>query len=253
MRLLNQRAFITGAASGIGAAIATAFAAEGARVVIFDINAAAAEALARQLREEGREAIAVTGSVSNSADIERAFAQADAEFGSIDILINNAGVNAIVPTLELSDAAWDEVLNVNLRGAFLCARAAGTRMVRRRSGVILNISSIYGIVAAPQRLAYCTSKSAVAMMAKVLATEWSPYGIRVNALAPGYVQTPAITDMTASGALSQERLIARTPLGRLAEPAEIAEVAVYICSASAAYITGQVIGVDGGWTAYGYV
>lgn len=250
-RLANQRAVLTGARAGVGREIAIAFAREGARVLLFDIEPA--DDLAAQLTSEGFNATAVRGSVSERADVDRLFRTADEVLGGIDILVNNAGVSGNMPSLEITDEFWNRTLAVNLTGPFWCARAAGQRMVAQRSGVILNIASIYGVVAAPERLAYCASKSALCMLTKTLAIEWGQHGVRVNALAPGYINTNMTEDLVKQGKLDIDRLRARTPLGRLAEPAEIAELALFACSPAAQYITGQIIGIDGGWTAYGYL
>lgn len=252
MQLSELRAVVTGGARGLGRAITAAFVREGARVLIFDIDEPAATATAAHFKGKGFDVDAVTGSVALSADVDRAFQRVDEHFGGIDILVNNAGISANYPTAEITDELWDHALAVNLRGPFLCARAAGRRMVEQQSGVILNIASIYGLVAAPERLPYCVSKSGVSMMARALAIEWGTNGVRVNALAPGYFQTALIDDLVARGRLDVEQLRRRTPVRRLADADEITNTAVFLCSSAASYITGQVIAVDGGWTAYGY-
>jgi NAD(P)-dependent dehydrogenase (short-subunit alcohol dehydrogenase family) len=251
MRLANQRAVLTGARAGVGREMAIAFAREGARVLLFDVEPA--DELAAQLTSAGCNATAVQGSVAERSDVDRLFRVADELFGGLDILVNNAGVSGNMPSLQITDEFWNRTLAVNLTGPFWCARAAGERMVAQRSGVILNIASMYGVVAAPERLAYCASKSALCMLTKTLAIEWGPHGVRVNALAPGYINTNMTEDLVKQGKLDLDRLRARTPLRRLAEPAEIAELAVFACSPAAQYVTGQIIGIDGGWTAYGYL
>lgn len=253
MRLANQRAFITGAADGLGLAIAKAFAAEGARLFLLDVNARQLEATVKSLQEQGASVSGYAGSVTSVADVTTAFERMDKAYGGVDALINNAGVSSNVPTLSLDDDEWDRAMAINLRGAFLCARAAGERMVRQKSGSIVAISSIYGVVAAPERLAYCVSKAGVAMMAKALAIEWGGSGVRSNAIAPGYVHTKLIEDLVARGRIDVPKLERRTPLGKFARPEDIAEMAVFLCSSAASQVTGQVIAVDGGWTAYGYL
>lgn len=252
-RLNGMRAIITGAGEGLGKSIAEAFAREGARLLLLEIDRFKADAVVTSLQAEGYSASMCVGSVAEAADVRAAFVQADAVLGGVDILVNNAGVSANCPALDIDDEFWDRAMAVNLRGAFLCSRAAGRRMVAQRSGVILNIASMYAVTPAPERLAYCVSKSGIAMMARALAAEWGPSGVRVNALAPGYIQTSLLDDLVARGRLDVEQLRARTPLRRLAGAAEVAEFAVFMCSPAAAFITGQVAGIDGGWTAYGYV
>jgi len=251
--LAGQSALVTGGGAGLGFAIANAMAGAGAAVMIMDIDAAQAKRATERLRDRGADACAMQGSVAVSEDVERVFAAFDEEFGRLDILVNNAGISANAPTLELSDEAWDNAIAINLRGPFLCARAAGKRMVAQGGGVILNTASIYGVVAAPNRLAYCASKSALCMMTKALALEWGLAGVRVNAVAPGYVRTTLVERLVAEGKLDLEKIAARTPMGRLAEPEEIADAAVMLCTPGARFITGQIVGVDGGWTANGYL
>jgi NAD(P)-dependent dehydrogenase (short-subunit alcohol dehydrogenase family) len=185
--------------------------------------------------------------------VEAAFARCDALFGGLDILVNNAGVTGNMPALDITDEFWDRVLDVNLRGSFLCARAAGRRMVAQSSGVILNMASMYGVVAAPDRAAYCATKGAVVLLTETLAVEWGPMGVRVNALAPGSVETDLVRDLAARGRLDPERLKQRTPLRRMAQPAEMADLAVFLASRQAAYITGHTLVADGGWSRYSYL
>lgn len=253
MRLANSRAFITGAADGLGLAMAKAFAADGARLFLFDVNGRQLDATVRTLREQGATVHSYVGSVASERDVSAAFAAVDDAYGGVDSLVNNAGVSSNVATLALSDDEWDRAMAINLRGAFLCARAAGDRMLRQQAGAMVAISSIYGIVPAPERLAYCVSKAGVAMMAKALAIEWGAQGVRSNAIAPGYVHTKLIDDLVARGRIDVPKLERRTPLGKFARPEDIAEMAVYLCSNAASQVTGQVIAVDGGWTAYGYL
>lgn len=246
--LEGRCALVTGGASGLGLAMARAFRAAGATVAILDVDPAAKERAA-----ELGDAIAVRGSVTERAEVAAAFDAAIARFGRIDIAIANAGVSQNRPTLELADEEWDRVIDINLTGAFLTMQEAGRRMVPQGSGSIMVTSSLYGVVAAPERVGYCVSKAGVAMMAKVLAIEWAKYGVRVNAIAPGYVRTALVEELAARGRLDVSALERRTPIGRLVKPEEIAQVATFLASDAASAITGQVVTADGGWTAYGYV
>ncbi|MCL4764991.1 MAG: SDR family oxidoreductase [Hyphomicrobiaceae bacterium] len=248
--LEGRRVLVTGGAAGLGLAIAEAFARQRCRLALLDIDR---DELGRALKAMPGDTVGHCGSVADADAVAAAFARMDDAFGGVDIVVNNAGIAMNVPTLELSLQDWQKALDVNLTGVFLCCQAAGRRMVAQRSGVIINLSSMYGVVAAPERLAYCATKSAVAMMTKELAIEWAAHGLRVNALAPGYVRTALVEHLVEAQRLDERALAARTPLGRLGTVEEIADLAVFLASDKARYITGQVVGIDGGWTAYGYI
>jgi len=250
-KLRGKRALVTGGGSGLGRAIAIELAKAGAEIAVLDLGDEGAKDTARQIVDLGGSAFTVHASVANSGDVARAFAEIDNRWKSVDILVNNAGVNANKPSLELSDEEWERTRAVNFDGVFFCAREAGRRMKSAGGGVIINMGSIYSLVAAPNRLAYCATKAGVAMITKALAVEWAQFGIRVNAVAPGYAMTPAIEDLVARGRLDIAALEKRTPQGRMAKPQEIGEAVIYLCQAE--HVTGQVLGVDGGWTAYGYL
>lgn len=245
----------TGAGSGIGLAMAHAFARHDARVVLLDMNAdtlaAAQSVLTAQYPAADFQAICA--SVTDDEAVERAFRDVDERYGRVDVLLNNAGISMNRPTLELAPAEWRRAIDVNLNGLFYCCQQAAQRMVRTASGVVLNTASMYGIVAAPERAAYCASKAAVVALSKSLAVEWAPRGIRVNAICPGYIRTDLVNDLVARGALDADRLAAHTPMRRLGSPQEIAEAALFLASDAASFVTGHAFVADGGWTANGYL
>jgi NAD(P)-dependent dehydrogenase (short-subunit alcohol dehydrogenase family) len=253
--LAGKVVFLTGAGSGIGLSMARAFAAQGAHLALFDVDveALAAARLELAAAHADIQVESIPGSVADERAVEAAIAHTERHFGRIDVLLNNAGVAMNKPTLDLSADDWRRAIDVNLNGAFYCSQAAARRMVTQGSGVILNMASMYGLTAAPQRAAYCGSKAAIVMLTKVLAIEWAKANVRVNAIAPGYVQTALVDQLVRDGRLDLDAVTARTPSGRLAQPEEIAAVALFLASDAASFINGQAIVVDGGWTAYGYL
>ena len=253
--LRDKVVLITGAASGIGLAMAHAFSACGARLALLDVDGAALEAAAGRLRAAAPQVpiLAQVAAVDEQPAVERAFEAVEQAWGRVDVLLNNAGISMNCPTLELSGEAWRKAVDVNLNGVFYCAQAAARRMVARGGGVILNMASMYGVVAAPERAAYCATKAAVAMLSKSLAIEWGPLGVRVNAIAPGYVRTALVDDLVARGRMDLDALARRTPSGRLGTPEEIAALGLFLASDHAAFINGHVALADGGWSAYSYI
>ena len=256
MKLQGKTALITGASSGIGQAIAIRFAQEGANVVINFRSgpemAAATEALLRQARgagNNGRE-MAVQADIAREQDVQEMFAKAAQEFGSVDILVNNAGIQKPADSHDVALADFDQVLGVNLRGAFLCAREAIHHFLSRNAaGVILNNSSVHEIIPKPKYLPYSISKGGMENMTKTLALEYASRGIRVNAVGPGAVVTP-INKAWIDNPKARAEVESHIPMGRAAQASEIAAVFAFLASDDASYITGQTIFACGGLTLY---
>jgi NAD(P)-dependent dehydrogenase (short-subunit alcohol dehydrogenase family) len=248
MRLSDKTAIVTGARRGIGRAIALALAREGANVVVSDISQKDCQKVVDEIERMGRRGLALKCDVSSSDDVEAMIRRTVAEFGRLDILVNNAGIIAYKPFLELTDEDWDKTLNVNLKGQFLCARAAGRDMVKNKKGRIINIASISSGgcgIAFPLIAHYTASKGGVVALTEALALELTPQGINVNAICPGAIDTDMAKGAKESGQLAQ--VLARIPKGRLGQPEDIASLAVFLASEESDYISGAAIVIDGGW------
>ena len=248
MKLNDKTAIVTGARRGIGRAIALALAGQGANVVVSDISQEDCQTVAHEIEGLGRKGLAIKCDVSSSGDVEAMVKRTVAKFGRVDILINNAGIIAYKPFLELTDDDWEKTLNVNLKGQFLCARAAGKEMVKNKQGRIINIASISSGgcgIAFPLIAHYTASKGGVMGLTKALALELTPQGINVNAICPGAIDTAMAEGAKESGQL--EKVLARVPKGRLGRPEEIADLAVFLASDESEYISGAAIVIDGGW------
>jgi NAD(P)-dependent dehydrogenase (short-subunit alcohol dehydrogenase family) len=240
---------ITGAGDGIGWAAAQIFASHRYRVALVDINADSASEKARTLGE-GHAAIGCD--VSKEADVRAAFKAIVAQFGGVDALVNNAGIGSPhLPTSEQTVESFERILSIHLTGTFLFSREAHALMAPRCKGSIVNISSIAGLSGLPRRNAYGAAKAGIAAMTRSMACEWASAGIRVNAVAPGFVATALVKKLEADGFVDTARLNRRIPMGRLARPEEIAEAIYFLSSGAASYITGTILSVDGGWTAFG--
>lgn len=253
--LSHKVVVITGAGSGIGLAMAQAFGACGARLALLDVNPDSLIKATQSLQEAypNLEVLAKEVSVNDDVAVSDAFFEAHNTFGRIDVLLNNAGIAMNAPTLELTSENWRRAIDVNINGVFYCAQAAGRYMTEQAHGVILNMSSMYGLLAAPERAAYCASKAAVAMLTKVLAVEWGKAGVRVNAIAPGYIRTNLLDQLAKADRVDLKALTRRTPVGRLGEPHEIAALALFLASDHASFINGHIVVADGGWSANGYL
>jgi NAD(P)-dependent dehydrogenase (short-subunit alcohol dehydrogenase family) len=242
-RLDGKAALVTGGAAGIGAAIAAAFAAKGARVAVVDRDEAGAARTAAGLANEGR---GFSCDVANADSVHAAVDAVLDEFGRIDILVNSAGVVQLAPAEELSESAWDITMNVNLKGTFQMCQAVGTSMLRTGGGAIINMASQAATVALDQHVAYCASKFGVVGMSKVLAAEWGPRGVRVNTISPTVVLTEL--GRKAWDGPHGEALKKLIPIGRFAYPDEIAAAAIYLATDASAMVNGADLVIDGGYT-----
>jgi NAD(P)-dependent dehydrogenase (short-subunit alcohol dehydrogenase family) len=243
-------ALVTGAASGIGAATARAFAEAGASVVLADVQSAAGERLAAGLREQGARAVFVRCDMRDEDAIEGVTRRAAEEFGALHIAFNNAGIEgAQAPTADCTTANWDEVIAVNLKGVWLCMKHELPRMLAAGGGVIVNCSSIAGVVGFPDIPAYVASKHGVIGLTKAAALEYAARNIRVNAVCPGVIETPMIQRFVHGDAAAHAELAASAPMGRVGAPEEIASAVLWLSSPCASFATGHALVVDGGWVA----
>jgi 3-oxoacyl-[acyl-carrier protein] reductase len=242
MPLAGRVALVTGAGSGIGEATARRFAAEGAVVVVNDVDVDRARAVAAAIQKDGGKASAVGANVTRRDEVERMVAGVVAEHGRLDILINNAGINRDAMSHKMTEEQWDQVLTVNLKGTFLCAQAALPRMRERGWGRVVNTSSV-GSLGNIGQANYAASKAGVIGLTKTLALEYAKYGVTVNCVAPGAVMTPMLAGVPDP---IKEKITGQIPVGRIAAPAEIAAVHAFLASDDAGFITGQVLFVDGG-------
>ena len=236
-------AVVTGGARGIGRTVCERLSIEGARIVAVDRNAAALEEVVAVLKGRGGEALAVVADIANPAEVEALAARTLEVFGRVDILVNNAGITRDGLLLRMSEEDWDAVLDINLKGAFLCTKALTRPMMKQRWGRVVSVSSVIGLIGNAGQANYAASKAGLLGLTKAVAKELASRHITVNAVAPGFIET-AMTealDEKVRGALQ-----AQIPLGRLGSPEDVANAVAFLCSEEAAYITGQVIAVDGG-------
>ena len=239
----ERTAVVTGGARGIGMAIVRKLAADGVHIVISDVMADAAEAAAKEMEALGVRALAVVADVSRIGDVETLIRKTVQEFGAVDFLINNAGVTRDNLSIRMSEAEWDLVLDVNLKGTFLCSQAAAREMIKRRFGRIVNIASVSGIMGTAGQANYASSKAGIIALTKSMARELGSRNITVNAVAPGFILTE-MTDKLPDSV--KEAYVAQIPLKRAGTPGDVAEAVRFLISPAAQYITGTVLNVSGG-------
>jgi NAD(P)-dependent dehydrogenase (short-subunit alcohol dehydrogenase family) len=255
MRLQGKVAVVTGGGNGIGKAIALAFAKQGAAVAVVDKNREDGAETAEDIKRDGRQAVALHGDVSIAEDVKRCIDEVHSRYGRLDILVNNAGITGRFigdgPVADCSEEAWNTIMDVNLKGTFLCCKYGLKKMAGQRSGVIINMSSVLGLAGCQDYFlshAYQTSKAGIIGLTRSIAVYYAKHGIRANVLAPGLIDSRA----TAKIKHDEEIMAfarAMQPLGALGAPQDVANAAVYLASDEAAFVTGQVLAVDGGWSA----
>ena len=237
---------VTGAAQGIGQACVQRLAAEGARLALWDVDDASANASTAVLASQGVEALALHCNVARKAEVEAALAATVQRFGRVDGLVNNAGIFKAAPFLDITEADWDAVIDVNLKGSFLVGQAVARELARQRSGAIVNMSSVNGTLTIPTIASYNASKGAINQLTRVMALSLSDQGVRVNAVAPGTIATELAQAAVLTSEEAKARILSRTPMKRLGEPSEIADVVAFLLSDASSYVTGEIVVVDGG-------
>jgi len=243
--LKNKVAVITGGGRGIGKAIANLFAGAGAHVVIVDIDEHEIEKAVEEVKSTTSQVIGVKTDVSKHADVEAMMSRVIDKFGTVDILVNNAAIEYYVPLMRLREDGWDKTFDINVKGYYLCAQAAGKIMLKKNSGNIINFASMAGMFADKYSGAYCASKAAIIQLSRALAAELAHHNVRVNCIAPGMVKT-RMAEAATKDKETFDRYCRIIPMGRFAEPVEMAKVALFLASDLATYVTGATITVDGG-------
>lgn len=250
--LAGKVAVITGAAQGIGAACAERFAREGAPVALWDVDDARGQALAAQLQAGGAQAIYRHCDVSKSAEVQDALTATLAAFGRVDVLVSNAGIFKAADFLDVTEADWDAVIAVNLKGGFLVGQACARVMAAQGHGAIIHMSSVNGLMAIPAIASYNASKGGINQLTRAMALALADRGVRVNAVAPGTIATELAAQAVLTSEEAKQRILGRTPLRRLGEPSEIADIVAFLASDASSYMTGQIVYADGGRLALNY-
>ncbi len=247
--LSSKVAIVTGAGRGMGYHIALALAKYGADIVVCSRTVSELERVGAEIEKLGRRVLIQQMDVTRIPEIYAMVEQSTKAFGHIDILVNNAGVNITQWAVDVTEEAWDKVVDTNLKALFFCAQAVGKVMIRQKKGKIINISSQTGTVAIPQRAAYCSSKGGVNQLTKLLAIEWAQYNINVNAIAPTFIETPFSKPMFEKEGF-REYVLGNIPLGRVGQPEDVVGGVIYLASEASDLVTGHVLLIDGGWTAH---
>jgi len=246
--LKDKVALVTGGNSGIGRAIAVAFAEAGAKVVIAARGIESGEETVRLISDRGGECIFVRTDVSKAAEVESLFGRIAERYGRLDCAVNNAAVEGQKGFVDWSEAEWDETVDINLKGVWLCMKHEIPLMLEKSGGAIVNISSVAGLIGFPLHAPYVAAKHGVMGLTKTASVEFAKQGIRVNTVCPGTILTPMLEQGFANNRANADIAIAMTPMGRVGQPEELAAAAVWLCSSQASYVTGATLGVDGGWS-----
>lgn len=251
INLQGKVALVTGGSAGIGFSIAEAYCNSGCSVAITARREDALRDAEAKLKEAypDVEVFSVVADASKVSDIRNMVSKVIERFGKIDILVNNAGTNVLNYALDVTEEEWDRVMNLNQKGLFFCCQEVGKHMVKQGSGKIINIASQMGLVGLYKRAAYCTSKGGVVQLTKVLGIEWAPYNIQVNSIAPTFVETPLTKPILADKEFYED-VIRRIPMGKVAQPEDVAGAALYLASDMSNFVTGHTLPVDGGWVAW---
>lgn len=252
MRLAGKVAIVTGGGSGIGRATALLFAQEGARVVVADYAPEGGQETVRMIQQRGGEALFVESDVSNAEDMQRLVQTTVDTYGRIDILVNNAAVTIPASVVDATEEVWDKTMDIDLKGVFLLSKYAVPHMINGGGGSVINMASMCGLVASPNQAPYSAAKGGVVALTRQMAIDYARYNIRVNGIAPSEVRTPmflGFINRAPDPEKKVQELVARIPMGRVAEPEEIARAALFLASDESSYITGVTLPVDGGLTA----